>query len=86
MGTLTETTIQICVEATRLPDQRKKDEQKTKILYCYCKMEFLQEKSVCENEIRAKDEILHAEEGGESGLVIVMGRITRAITKNREVG
>jgi hypothetical protein len=48
--------------------EKKTNKKQRSFLYCYCKMEFLQEKSMCANEIRAKDEILHAEEGGRWGV------------------
>jgi hypothetical protein len=38
------------------------------------------------SEPRTKSFTRRKEGGGESGLVIMMGRITRAINKNREVG
>jgi hypothetical protein len=86
MGTLAETTIPICVEATRLPD-KKKDEQKTKILPTLLLQDgfFTREVGVCERDQsqKAKSFTRRKEGGGESGLVIVTGRITSAINKKR---
>jgi hypothetical protein len=68
---------------------KKKDEQKTKILPTLLLQDgiFTRDVGVRERDQsqKAKSFTRRKEGGGESGFVIVTGRITSAINKNREV-